>query len=255
MAVAPTTLGSLNAFPSRDETTHIGTCFPDKSVQLSKILRAPNSDELIKDLAILTSNRCVVWFRDQDITIEEQRELGRRMGELSGKPKTSTLHKHPVSENTPELGGDISVISSLRWVTCCYFFTFDWSTIKSYVAAFLVLAFAQTPAPATAGMLISHSSLCLLITLYDGLLFCGFLSSSETCSILLRSWKCTHSHQVCNSKHSRDFDTKLFNLLVGGDTLVSSSRSFAADSDFDITSGLGRYGLVQCYPKLIRKTR
>ncbi|KAK7438610.1 hypothetical protein VKT23_017944 [Stygiomarasmius scandens] len=117
MAVAPTTLGSLNAFPSRDETTHIGTCFPDKSVQLSKILRASNSDELIKDLAILTSNRCVVWFRDQDITIEEQRELGRCMGELSGKPKTSTLHKHPVSENAPELGGDISVISSLSGIS------------------------------------------------------------------------------------------------------------------------------------------
>ncbi|THU90611.1 taurine catabolism dioxygenase [Dendrothele bispora CBS 962.96] len=113
----PSFLGSLSVFPSQDETTHIGTSFPDKSVQLSQILRAPNSDELIKDLAILTSQRCVVWFRDQDLTIEDQRELGRRMGELSGKPKTSTLHKHPVSENTPELGGDILVISSVSGIS------------------------------------------------------------------------------------------------------------------------------------------
>jgi hypothetical protein len=112
-APLPSFLGSLSNFPSYDETPHIGTRFPDKLVQLSKILAAHNSDELIRDLAILISHRGVVFFSDQDLTIEQQRELGSRLGELSGKPKSSTLHKHPISESTPELGGDISVISSM----------------------------------------------------------------------------------------------------------------------------------------------
>lgn len=105
-------LGSLEAFESYDTTTHIGTTFPNKNVQLSKLLIAPNSDELIRDLAKLVSHRGVVFFTDQDIGIEQQKELGTRIGELSGKPATSKLHKHPISENTPELGADVSVISS-----------------------------------------------------------------------------------------------------------------------------------------------
>lgn len=112
----PSLLGSLSAFDSYDTTTHIGTTFPNASVQLSRLLTAPNSDELIGDLAILVSHRGVVFFTDQDIKINQQKELGTRMGELSGKPATSTLHKHPISEDTPELGAEISVISSLGYV-------------------------------------------------------------------------------------------------------------------------------------------
>lgn len=109
--VLPST-SSLSTFKSHDETPHIGTRFPDKSVQLSKLLAAANSDELIKDLATLVSHRGVVFFTDQDITIDQQKELGTRLGELSGKPVTSKLHVHPISENVPELGADVSVISS-----------------------------------------------------------------------------------------------------------------------------------------------
>lgn len=113
MVAAPLSFtGSLSAYESYDETTHIGTRFPNKSVQLSQLLNAPNSDELIKDLATLVSHRGVVFFTDQDIEIGQQKELGRRLGELSGKPSTSKLHVHPISEETPELGADVSVISS-----------------------------------------------------------------------------------------------------------------------------------------------
>ncbi|KAF9005149.1 hypothetical protein BDQ17DRAFT_1353911 [Cyathus striatus] len=100
-------------FNNYDATTHIGTVFPDKLTQLSAILSSPDSDELIRDLAILVSHRGVVFFTDQDITIEQQKELGRRLGKLSGNPESSGLHKHPISEDTPELGAEISVISSL----------------------------------------------------------------------------------------------------------------------------------------------
>jgi alpha-ketoglutarate-dependent taurine dioxygenase len=58
----------------------------------------------------------VVFFRKQDdITNDLQKELVQRLGELSGKPSTSKLHIHPVSNSGRELGGkddEISVISS-----------------------------------------------------------------------------------------------------------------------------------------------
>jgi alpha-ketoglutarate-dependent taurine dioxygenase len=58
----------------------------------------------------------VVFFRKQDdITNELQKELVQRLGELSGKPATSGLHIHPISNAGRELGGkddQISVISS-----------------------------------------------------------------------------------------------------------------------------------------------
>jgi alpha-ketoglutarate-dependent taurine dioxygenase len=58
----------------------------------------------------------VVFFRKQDdITNDLQKELVQRLGQLSGKPATSGLHIHPVSNSGRELGGkddEISVISS-----------------------------------------------------------------------------------------------------------------------------------------------
>jgi len=62
------------------------------------------------------SQRGVVFFRKQDdVTNDLQKELVQRLGELSGKPSTSKLHIHPVSNSGRELGGkddEISVISS-----------------------------------------------------------------------------------------------------------------------------------------------
>lgn len=60
------------------------------------------------------SQRGVVFFRDQDLTIDEQKLLGTKLGELSGKPPSSKLHVHPLTEDTSELGDEISVISSER---------------------------------------------------------------------------------------------------------------------------------------------
>ncbi|KAI0065088.1 taurine catabolism dioxygenase [Artomyces pyxidatus] len=115
MSPAPTSdsvLGSLSVYNSYDKTPHIGTRFPDPAVQLSAFLTAPNSDELIKDLATLVSHRGVVFFSNQNINIEQQKELGTRLGELTGKPATSKLHRHPITVATAELGDEISVISS-----------------------------------------------------------------------------------------------------------------------------------------------
>ncbi|PVH97156.1 taurine catabolism dioxygenase [Periconia macrospinosa] len=106
--------GVLDQFKSFDVTPVIGREFPE--VNLKEWLRAPNSDELIRDLAITISQRGVVFFRKQDeLDNDLQKELAQRLGELSGKPETSKLHIHPVINAGRTLGGgdnEISVISS-----------------------------------------------------------------------------------------------------------------------------------------------
>ncbi|KAF7789165.1 hypothetical protein EIP86_000102 [Pleurotus ostreatoroseus] len=113
-ATVPLKLGhSLDKFEKTDATPLIGTEFA-RGTQVADWLKAPNADELIRDLAILVSQRGVVFFRDQNITIDEQKLLGTKLGELTGKPASSKLHVHPITEETSELGDEISVISSER---------------------------------------------------------------------------------------------------------------------------------------------
>ncbi|PQE19162.1 family Taurine catabolism dioxygenase protein [Rutstroemia sp. NJR-2017a BBW] len=108
--------GALDKFESFDVTPIIGREFVD--VNLADWIKAPNSDELLRDLAITISQRGVVFFRKQDdITNDIQKELVQRLGELSGKPATSKLHIHPISNSGREHGDkddEISVISSAQ---------------------------------------------------------------------------------------------------------------------------------------------
>lgn len=105
--------GALDKFESLDVTPVIGTEFSD--VNLVDWLNAPNSDELIRDLAIIISQRGVVFFRAQDgLDNDLQGQLIQRLGELSGKPKESSLHIHPISNTNFQHNADdkISVISN-----------------------------------------------------------------------------------------------------------------------------------------------
>ncbi|KAM3074570.1 hypothetical protein ACMFMG_008000 [Clarireedia jacksonii] len=125
--------GALDKFKSFDVTPIIGREFVD--VNLAEWIKAPNSDELLRDLAITSlslvshswlkmltstavSQRGVVFFRKQDdITNDIQKELVQRLGELTGKPSTSKLHIHPISNSGREHGDkddEISVISSAQ---------------------------------------------------------------------------------------------------------------------------------------------
>lgn len=65
---------------------------------------------------LIVSQRGVVFFRRQDdLDNDLQKELVQRLGELTGKPSTSGLHIHPVSNSGREDGDkddEISVISS-----------------------------------------------------------------------------------------------------------------------------------------------
>lgn len=62
------------------------------------------------------SQRGVVFFRKQDDLDDDlQKELVQRLGDLSGKPKTSGLHIHPVANSGREHSiedDEISIISS-----------------------------------------------------------------------------------------------------------------------------------------------
>ncbi|KAF4302671.1 taurine catabolism dioxygenase [Botryosphaeria dothidea] len=106
--------GVLKPFKQLDVTPTVGTEFPEAN--LVDMLHAPNTDELLRDLAITISRRGVVFFRNQNnMTNDLQKQLIQRMGELTEKPKESSLHIHPLLNPERELGGDdleISTISS-----------------------------------------------------------------------------------------------------------------------------------------------
>ena len=65
----------------------------------------------------IVSERGVVFFRSQNnLTNELQKQLVHRLGQLTGKPSDSTLHIHPILNNTSEFGvndAQISTISSV----------------------------------------------------------------------------------------------------------------------------------------------
>ncbi|KAJ3316682.1 hypothetical protein HDU76_001622 [Blyttiomyces sp. JEL0837] len=103
--------GALDAYEKFDVTAHIGTEFKN-GVQVVDLLNAPNSEDLIRDLAILVSRRGVVFFRSQEINPEQQKDLASRLGTLAGKPASSGLHVHPLTPESSELGDEITVITS-----------------------------------------------------------------------------------------------------------------------------------------------
>ncbi|CAH0044354.1 unnamed protein product [Clonostachys solani] len=106
--------GALKEYEHFEVTPAIGREYP--KADLAELLNAPNSDDLIRDLAITISQRGVVFFRGQDnLTNELQKKLIIKLGQLTGRPSTSGLHIHPVLNSQRDLGGDdleISTISS-----------------------------------------------------------------------------------------------------------------------------------------------
>jgi len=107
----PLKLGhALDKYDRFNVTTNIGVEF--KNAQLSEIVK---DDDKVRDLAILISQRNVVFFRDQDIDIEAQKILGQKLGILSGKPAESGLHVHPLTEQGSEHGDQVTIISNNRY--------------------------------------------------------------------------------------------------------------------------------------------
>jgi hypothetical protein len=78
--------GSLDEYKSFDVTNVIGREYPE-----ARLLDILKDDQKIRDLAITVSERGVVFFRNQDITVEDQKTLGQKLGELTGKPASSKV--------------------------------------------------------------------------------------------------------------------------------------------------------------------
>ncbi|CAK7205871.1 hypothetical protein SEUCBS139899_008651 [Sporothrix eucalyptigena] len=108
--------GVLDKFKSFDVTPTIGREFPEADVV--DWLNHPDADALLRDLAITISQRGVVFFRNQtNLTDDLQKQLILRLGELTGRPATSSLHIHPIFNSNRDLGGEdpqISTISSVQ---------------------------------------------------------------------------------------------------------------------------------------------
>ncbi len=101
--------GSLDSYEYFDPTTATGREFP--KLKLSEIL---HDDDKVRDLAIMVSERCVVFFRDQDLSIDDQKLLAQRLGELSGKPETSKLYVHPAVNGQANIPIDSTAGSRTR---------------------------------------------------------------------------------------------------------------------------------------------
>jgi len=98
------------AFKFTDLTPAIGWQYSD--VSLSDILAHQDTDDFLRDLAITVSWRGVM-FHNQDTDIPKQKTVAQKLGQLSGKPKTSTLHIHPLCNSQRPNGvpdDDASVI-------------------------------------------------------------------------------------------------------------------------------------------------
>ncbi|KAH8915091.1 taurine catabolism dioxygenase [Atractiella rhizophila] len=88
--------------------------------QIKDILNAPNAEQMIRDLAIIISQRGVVFFRTQELDIASQKRFTNLLGKLGGRPADHDLHKHPLfysplNSAMDEKGGtdpEIYVISS-----------------------------------------------------------------------------------------------------------------------------------------------
>jgi hypothetical protein len=73
--------GSFDQHQSIDLTSVIGREYA--TLQIADFL---DDDASVRDLAILCSERGVVFFRNQDITIEQLKVLTNKLGELTGRP-------------------------------------------------------------------------------------------------------------------------------------------------------------------------
>lgn len=105
--------GALDHLKYFDNTPVIGREYQD--VLVTDLLHAPNSDELLRELAVTISQRGVVYFRNQNLlSTTDLKALVDRLGKLAGKPADSGLHIHPIINAGREgFGGDDNEISKI----------------------------------------------------------------------------------------------------------------------------------------------
>lgn len=89
--------GALDGYVRKEITPVIGTEFLEANIV--DMLHAPNADELLRDLAIMVSQRGFCVFRRQsNLSIADEKLLAHRIGQLTTRPYTSSLYIHPVNQ-------------------------------------------------------------------------------------------------------------------------------------------------------------
>jgi hypothetical protein len=88
--------GSLDHLEYVEVTPIIGREYT--KAKIKDILHADNSEEQLRDLAVIISERGVVFFREnqQDLTVDELKRFTDLVAKLSGRPKENGLHVHPL---------------------------------------------------------------------------------------------------------------------------------------------------------------
>jgi hypothetical protein len=88
--------GSIDHLKYVDVTPIIGREYPD--AKITDILHAENSEQQLRDLAITICERGVVFFRapQDDLTVDEQKQVTDLLGKLTGRPEENGLHVHPL---------------------------------------------------------------------------------------------------------------------------------------------------------------
>ena len=88
--------GSLDHLSYVEVTPIIGREYT--TAKIKDILHAPNAEEQLRDLAVVISERGVVFFRtnQSDLTVDELKQFTDEVGRLSGRPKENGLHVHPL---------------------------------------------------------------------------------------------------------------------------------------------------------------
>ncbi len=104
--------GYLDQYHHGDPTPAIGRDFDD--LQIRELLKSSDREARIRDLAVTVSQRGVVFLRNQDVTPSEMKELMQILTTVAGCPSSSGLHIHPLTEESSELGDQVSVISSAK---------------------------------------------------------------------------------------------------------------------------------------------
>ncbi|KAG2421245.1 hypothetical protein HFD88_000861 [Aspergillus terreus] len=113
MAPRISSSGSLDSFNPVMVTPVIGNEFPKGSCNIvDDILQHPDAEQRIRDLAVM--ERGVVFFRAQDnLTNEAQKTMISLMGSLTTRPKSHSLHIHPVTNDKREFGDPDPQISTI----------------------------------------------------------------------------------------------------------------------------------------------
>lgn len=90
-------LGLWDEYKQTEITPLIGNVFED--VNLSEVLRSPDCDAKLADLAVLIARRGLCVFPKQtDLSVPDQKLLCRKLGQLSTRPYSSDLWIHPVNQ-------------------------------------------------------------------------------------------------------------------------------------------------------------